>query len=74
MKGGPVGEIIGGVIGFAGGALGTYTSIKNTRGARERQFMVRVAVAAWLGITLFVVRKRRTHIRRPPTRARLILR
>lgn len=50
-----VGGIIGGMIGLAGGAVGTYVSIKNTGGPRERQFMVRVAIAAWIGITLFLV-------------------
>lgn len=55
MDGGTVGGIIGGIIGLAGGAVGTYASIKNTGGPRERQFMVRVAVVAWVGITLFLV-------------------
>ena len=49
------GIIIGGIIGLAGGAVGTYASIKNTGGPRERQFMVRVAIAAWVGITLFLI-------------------
>jgi phosphotransferase system glucose/maltose/N-acetylglucosamine-specific IIC component len=51
---GTVGGIIGAVIGLAGGAIGTYASIKNTGGPKERQFMVRAAVAAWIGITLFL--------------------
>ena len=55
MDAGTVGGIIGGAIGLAGGAVGTYASIKNTGGPRERQFMVRVSVAAWVGITLFLV-------------------
>ena len=55
MDAGTVGGIIGGVIGLAGGAVGTYASIKNTAGPRERQFMVRVAIAAWVGITIFLV-------------------
>ena len=55
MDAGTVGGIIGGVIGLAGGAVGTYASIKNTAGPRERQFMVRTAIVAWLGITLFLV-------------------
>ena len=54
MDAGTVGGIIGGVLGLAGGAVGTYASIKNTGGPRERQFMVRAAVAAWIGITLFL--------------------
>jgi len=55
MEAGTVGGIIGGVIGLAGGAIGTYASIKNTGGPRERQFMVRAAVATWVGVTLFLV-------------------
>ena len=55
MDVGTVGGIIGGIIGLAGGAVGTYASIKNTAGPRERQFMVRVAIAAWVGITLFLI-------------------
>lgn len=55
MDAGTLGGLIGGVLGLAGGAIGTYASIKNTRGPRERQFMVRAAVAAWVGITLFLL-------------------
>ena len=55
MDVGTIGGIIGGLIGLAGGAVGTYASIKNTGGPRERQFMVRVAIAAWIGITVFLV-------------------
>ena len=55
MNPGIVGGIIGGLIGLAGGAAGTYASIKNTQGPRERQFMVRVSVVAWIVITLFLV-------------------
>jgi cell division protein FtsW (lipid II flippase) len=49
------GIIIGCVIGLAGGAVGTYASIRNTDGPRERRFMVRTAVVAWVGITIFLV-------------------
>jgi cell division protein FtsW (lipid II flippase) len=55
MDAGTIGGIIGGLLGLVGGAVGTYASIKNTAGPRERQFMVRVAVAAWVGITFFLV-------------------
>ena len=55
MDAGMVGGIIGGILGFAGGAIGTYASIKNTAGPRERQFMVRTAIVAWVVITLFVI-------------------
>ena len=55
MDAGMVGGIIGGTLGLAGGAIGTYASIKNTAGPRERQFMVRTAIVAWVVITLFVI-------------------
>lgn len=48
-----VGGIIGSVIGILGGVVGTYFSIKNTNGPRERRFMIRAALVAWfvLGLT-----------------------
>ena len=55
MDVGLVGGIIGGIIGLTGGAVGTYASIKNTGGPRERQFMVRAAIVVWIGVTLFLV-------------------
>ena len=55
MDGGMVGGIIGGTLGLMGGAIGTYASIKNTAGPRERQFMVRIAIVTWVVVTLFVV-------------------
>lgn len=47
MDVGMMGGILGGALGLAGGALGTYFSIRNTRGTRERGFMVRVAAVGW---------------------------
>ena len=55
MDTGMMGGIIGGAIGFLGGAVGTYFSIRNTHGPRERQFMVRTAIVVWLAVTLFLV-------------------
>ncbi len=54
MDEGLIGGIIGGMIGV-GGAVGTYFSVKNTPGPRERAFMVRSAIVAWVVITAFVV-------------------
>src|SRR5436305_5615293 len=45
--------ILGSAIGVAGGALGTYFSVRNTKGPRERSFMVRVALACWLLVLAF---------------------
>ena len=41
-----IGAIAGAVIGLAGGAVGTWFSIRNTNGPRERAFMVKAAAVA----------------------------
>lgn len=51
---GLVGGLVGGALGLLGGAVGTYFSIKNTASPRERAFMVRVSVWAWVLITAFL--------------------
>lgn len=51
---GLLGGIGGSVLGLMGGALGTYASIKNTAGPRERAFMVKVAALAWVAVTAFL--------------------
>jgi CHASE2 domain-containing sensor protein len=43
-----IGGIAGAVIGLLGGVIGTYFSIKNTRGPRERAFMIKAAVQCWI--------------------------
>lgn len=55
MDQGLLGGLVGGVLGVLGGAVGTYFSIRNTAGPRERMFMVRVAIVAWIGVTAFVL-------------------
>lgn len=50
-----MGGIVGGVLGVLGGVVGTYFSVKNTSGPRERTFMVKVAAVAWVAITAFVL-------------------
>jgi hypothetical protein len=52
---GLIGGLIGGALGLAGGAIGTYFSIKNTLGPRERSFMVKVSAIAWVAIAVFLV-------------------
>lgn len=42
-------------MGLVGGAIGTYVSIRNTNGPRERAFMIRVAGIVWIAVTAFVV-------------------
>ncbi len=48
MNDGWIGGIAGGVIGLIGGIVGTYFSIKNTNGPRERAFMVKMSVVCWV--------------------------
>lgn len=55
MDVGLIGGMIGGAIGLVGGVIGTYFSIKNTLGPRERSFMAKVSVIAWIAITAFLV-------------------
>ena len=50
-----IGAIVGGVLGLAGGIVGTYFSIKNTSGPRERAFMVKCAVVVWIFVAFFIV-------------------
>jgi hypothetical protein len=49
-----VGAFGGAAIGVLGGLLGTYFSIRNTNGPRERGFVVRSAVVSWLAVTIFL--------------------
>jgi len=46
---------IGGFGGLAGGIIGTYFSIKNTNGPRERAFMIKASVIGWIAILVFLV-------------------
>ena len=50
-----IGGIAGCVIGLAGGIIGTYFSIKNTNGPRERSFMIKIAIIWWMGGITFLV-------------------
>ena len=45
---GLLGAIIGSAIGVLGGIAGTYFSIKNTRGPRERAFVIKASILAWV--------------------------
>ena len=55
MDAGLLGGLSGGILGVAGGAIGTWFSIRNTNGPLERAFMVRVSVIAWIAVTVFLV-------------------
>jgi len=52
---GIIGGILGSIIGIAGGAFGTYCSIKGTNGPRERSFMIKYAVFTWIFVITFLV-------------------
>ncbi len=51
---GLIGGIGGGAIGVMGGVIGTYFSVKNTAGPRERAFVIRVSALCWVAMVAFV--------------------
>lgn len=55
MNAGLIGGIIGSICGFLGAVIGTYFSIKNTQGLRERRLMIKASVICWLGVSAFLV-------------------
>jgi len=48
MDAGTAGGIAGGVVGCMGGLIGTYVSIANASGPRERALTIKFAAACWL--------------------------
>lgn len=54
MNAGTIAGIMGGLIGLLGGIFGTYCSIKNTNGPKEKIFMIKVSIITWIGIILFL--------------------
>lgn len=54
MHPGLIGGILGGLLGVFGGIIGTYCSIKNTKGPKERSFMVKASISFWIFGILFV--------------------
>jgi hypothetical protein len=51
---GYLGGIIGAVIGLAGGAFGTYCSVKNTNSPSERKFMIKASIWMWIALGIFL--------------------
>jgi uncharacterized membrane protein len=49
-----VGALGGSLIGVMGGVLGTYASIKNTQGPRERAFIIRASIVCWILVGVFL--------------------
>ncbi len=54
MNAGVIGGILGCVVGVMGGVLGTYATIRNTQGPRERLFTVKASIIGWLTRALFL--------------------
>ena len=52
--GGISGGVLGTVLGIGGGVLGTYCSIRNTKTAAERRFVIRYSVVIWLAVISLV--------------------
>jgi hypothetical protein len=50
-----MGAIVGSLLGVLGGVVGTYFTIKNTRGPRERAFVIKGSIICWVFVVAFVV-------------------
>lgn len=50
-----IGATIGVLAGITGGIIGTYFSIKNTGGPKERTFMIKAAVVGWIAAIGFLI-------------------
>src|SRR5262249_48040925 len=50
-----VGGIVGSLFGGAGGAMGRYVAIKNTKGPRERAFVIKASVWCAVSVVAFLV-------------------
>ena len=48
------GAVLGGLLGIIGGVIGTYFSVRNTNGPRERAFVIRASILCWVGVCAFV--------------------
>lgn len=55
MNAGIIGGILGAILGIGGGVVGTWFSIKNTKGPLERAFMIKASVIAWIAISVFLI-------------------
>jgi len=47
--------VIGSTLGILAGAVATYFSIRNTKGPRERRFVIRAATVCWMLLALVAV-------------------
>jgi cell division protein FtsW (lipid II flippase) len=54
MNMGIIGVIVVSSIGLIGGIIGTYCSIKNTNGPKEKAFMIKITIWGWTGVIVFL--------------------
>jgi len=54
MHPGTLGGIIGSSVGLAGGLIGTYCSVKNTNGPKERAFVIKSSAVCWVAGLIFL--------------------
>ncbi|MFH1303978.1 MAG: hypothetical protein ABIK07_23225 [Planctomycetota bacterium] len=52
---GLIGALGGTLLGVLGGVYGTWNSVQQTNGPRERAFVVKMSVLFWIVVSLFVV-------------------
>jgi hypothetical protein len=55
MDPGTLGGWVGSAVGVLGGVIGTYFTIKNTNGPRERAFTIKASIICWLFVVSFLV-------------------
>ena len=55
MNLGLIGGIVGCVIGIAGGLFGTFASIRNTSGPKEREFAIKASIITWIVGIVFII-------------------
>jgi hypothetical protein len=54
MQPGTIVGIVGSAIGICGGMVGTYFSIRNTNGPKERSFVIKATAMTWLAVAIFL--------------------
>ncbi len=54
MHPGTIAAIAGSAIGIFGGIVGTYFSIKNTNGPKERSFVMKASALTWVTVVIFL--------------------
>ncbi len=54
MNPGLLGAIVGSTVGIMGGVIGTYFSIKNTQGKKERAYIIKASILCWVAIGVFL--------------------